>query len=262
MLLTSLCWWLYDGDWFQMLVAEPLCWRLFSLCWWFSQCNGLLNRSSISWIGHQHLKLVTNIWSPTCVTNIDVTLYISLLKGVYPLLVSLKSGLPNIGNFGKFFHFLKQAIFSKSEILRNLDDFQNIRFPKNWEFSDFENSVTLAIPEFNQTSVPLKTLALTFDTCARKIIKKKKFYAILISVELISVVPFPRIRSTEFCSSWKRFEFRFEITGCDSHLEPFLVRLDQGKSLFEKTYQERIRLGSWNAMSTFAVSFLTYVRGS
>ena len=29
MLVTSLCWWLYDGDWIQMLVAESLCWRLF-----------------------------------------------------------------------------------------------------------------------------------------------------------------------------------------------------------------------------------------
>ena len=38
MLVTSFCWWLYDGDWFEMLVAEPLCWRLFSWCWWFSQC--------------------------------------------------------------------------------------------------------------------------------------------------------------------------------------------------------------------------------
>ena len=28
MLVTSLCWWLYDVDWFQMLVAESLCWRL------------------------------------------------------------------------------------------------------------------------------------------------------------------------------------------------------------------------------------------
>ena len=42
MLATSLCWWLYDGDCFEMLVAESLCWRL-------SQ-----------WIGHQHLKLITN----------------------------------------------------------------------------------------------------------------------------------------------------------------------------------------------------------
>ena len=45
----------YVGDmtnWFKMLVAE-LCWRLVSLCWWFSQCIK-------SHTGHQHLKLVTN----------------------------------------------------------------------------------------------------------------------------------------------------------------------------------------------------------
>ena len=31
MLVTSLCRWIYDGDWFEMLVTEWLCWRLFSL---------------------------------------------------------------------------------------------------------------------------------------------------------------------------------------------------------------------------------------
>ena len=71
MLVTSLCWWLYDGDWFEMLVAESLCWWLFSLCWWFSQCiksvTNILNRSPTSQTCHQH------IWSPTSVTNIDVT---------------------------------------------------------------------------------------------------------------------------------------------------------------------------------------------
>ena len=71
MLVISLCWWLYDGDWFEMLVAESLCWRLFSLCWWFSQCiksvTNILNRSPTSQTCHQH------IWSPTSVTNIDVT---------------------------------------------------------------------------------------------------------------------------------------------------------------------------------------------
>ena len=45
MLVTSLCWWLYDGDRFEMLVAE-------SLCWWFFQCiksvTNILNRSPIS----------------------------------------------------------------------------------------------------------------------------------------------------------------------------------------------------------------------
>ena len=71
MLVTSLCWWLYDDDWFQILVAEYLCWRLFSLCWWFSQCiksvTNILNRSPTFQTCEQH------IWSPTSVTNIDVT---------------------------------------------------------------------------------------------------------------------------------------------------------------------------------------------
>ena len=70
-LVTSLCWWLYYGDWFQMLVAESLCWRLFSLCRWFCQCiksvTNILNRSPTSQTCHQ------DIWSPTSVTNIDVT---------------------------------------------------------------------------------------------------------------------------------------------------------------------------------------------
>ena len=59
MLGTSLCWWLYDGDSFEMLVAEWLCWRLFSLCWWFSQCiksvTNILNRSLTSQTCHQHI---------------------------------------------------------------------------------------------------------------------------------------------------------------------------------------------------------------
>ena len=71
MLVTSLCWWLYDDDWFEMLVAESLCWRLFPLCPWFSQCiksvTNILNRSTTSQTCHQL------IWSPTSVTNIDVT---------------------------------------------------------------------------------------------------------------------------------------------------------------------------------------------
>jgi len=69
MLVTSLCWWLYDGDLFQMLVAESLYWRLFSLCWWFSQyIKSIMNGSSTSQTCHLH------IWSPTFVTNIDLTL--------------------------------------------------------------------------------------------------------------------------------------------------------------------------------------------
>ena len=60
MLVTSLCWWLYDGDWFEMLVAESLCWWLFPLCWWFSQSESVTNISNLSptyWVSnirHQH----------------------------------------------------------------------------------------------------------------------------------------------------------------------------------------------------------------
>jgi len=71
------CWWLYDGDWFQMLVAELLCWRLLTLCWWFSQCiisvTNIMNRSPTSQTCHQY------IWSPTTVsTNIDETMSTAL----------------------------------------------------------------------------------------------------------------------------------------------------------------------------------------
>ena len=63
MLVTLLYWWLFDVNWFEMLVSESLCWRLFSLCWWFSQCiksvTNILNRSPISQTCHQHL--VSNI---------------------------------------------------------------------------------------------------------------------------------------------------------------------------------------------------------
>ena len=54
--VTTLCWWLYDGDRFQMLVTESLCWWLFLLCWGFIQ----------------HIKSVTNIpkLSPHFVSNI------------------------------------------------------------------------------------------------------------------------------------------------------------------------------------------------
>ena len=62
MLVTSLCWWLYDGDIFEMLVAKSLCWR-------FSQCIKSVSNNSelspthlVSNIRHQHpcnLKLIT-----------------------------------------------------------------------------------------------------------------------------------------------------------------------------------------------------------
>ena len=71
MLMTSLCWWLNDDDWFQMLVAKSLCWRPFSLLWRFSQCiksvTNILNPSPTSQTWHQH------IWSLTSVINITVS---------------------------------------------------------------------------------------------------------------------------------------------------------------------------------------------
>ena len=56
------CWWhRYVDDLYQMLVAESLCWQLFSLCWWFSQCIKLVTNISnlspthlVSNIRHQH----------------------------------------------------------------------------------------------------------------------------------------------------------------------------------------------------------------
>ena len=71
-------WWLYDENWFQMLVAQSLCWRLISLCWWFSQgiksVTNILNRSPTSQTCHHHF------WSPTSVTNIDLTDSESLIE--------------------------------------------------------------------------------------------------------------------------------------------------------------------------------------
>ena len=61
MLVTSLCWWLYDGDWFQMLVAESLCWRLFFVMLVIFQCiksvtniSNLSQTHLVSNIRHQH----------------------------------------------------------------------------------------------------------------------------------------------------------------------------------------------------------------
>jgi len=95
MLVTSLCWWLYDGDWFQMLVSESLYWRLFSLCWWFSQCiksvTNILNRSSTSQSCHQHIQ------SPTSVTNSDVTEQWSVVRSRKVHLFWKHSGLGDSG---------------------------------------------------------------------------------------------------------------------------------------------------------------------
>ena len=53
MLVTSLCWWIYDGDWFQNHYVGDF-FR------YVGDFLNVLNRSSTSWIGHQHLKIVTN----------------------------------------------------------------------------------------------------------------------------------------------------------------------------------------------------------
>ena len=62
MLVISLCWWLYDDDRFEILVAESICWQLFSLCWWFFNA---LNRSSTYPSCQQHIpSSVTSILWP------------------------------------------------------------------------------------------------------------------------------------------------------------------------------------------------------
>jgi len=65
MLVTSLCWWLYDGNWFERLVAESLFWRLLSLCniTYVGDFLNVLNRDLLNpiIIGHQHPESVTNV---------------------------------------------------------------------------------------------------------------------------------------------------------------------------------------------------------
>ena len=56
MLVTTLCRWIYDGDRFNILATESLCWRL-SSCWWCLVYQV---------IGHQHLKIVTLFVSNIC----------------------------------------------------------------------------------------------------------------------------------------------------------------------------------------------------
>ena len=57
MLVTSLCWLLYDGDGFEMLANFH----------YVGDFLNVLNRSPTSQTCHQH------VWSPTSVTNIDLT---------------------------------------------------------------------------------------------------------------------------------------------------------------------------------------------
>ena len=100
-MLVTLWWW---------LIWESLCWRLFSLCWWFFLCiksiTNIPNRSPTSQNCHQH------IWSPTSVTNIDVTMTMTWLqgRGLRPLFLSsirrtwVRWG-PNFKAWTIFFHF-------------------------------------------------------------------------------------------------------------------------------------------------------------
>ena len=44
MLVTTLCWWLYDDN-FMMFVLALLCWWLFSPWWWLFQCWVLVTNS-------------------------------------------------------------------------------------------------------------------------------------------------------------------------------------------------------------------------
>ena len=74
LLVTTVCWWLNDGDRFEMLVVESLCWRLFSLCWWFSQCiKSVINISNLS-----QTHLVINIRQQHRCNLCEISLSLSL----------------------------------------------------------------------------------------------------------------------------------------------------------------------------------------
>ena len=101
-LVTLLCWWLYDGNCFQMLVAESLCWRLFLLCWWFSQCiksatniSNLSPTNLVSNIRHQHR---CNPWFIICLT---LLFYRAIECGLFFLSENDASSVPKIRFFKK-----------------------------------------------------------------------------------------------------------------------------------------------------------------
>ena len=100
MLVTLLCWWLYEADLWDFIswpnklrdeihfvtsvfvanirrLTDFRCrWQNHYVDDFFGYVGYFLNvfnRSSISWISHQH------IWSPTPVTNIDVTYFVASL---------------------------------------------------------------------------------------------------------------------------------------------------------------------------------------
>ena len=102
------CWWLYDGDWFEILLTKSLCWWIFSLCWWFSQCIKLviniLNRSPTSQTCHQH------IWSPKSITNIDVTPILDFVKPFWAeiLKTECRPCFHNVGSYATaFLYFIE-----------------------------------------------------------------------------------------------------------------------------------------------------------
>ena len=78
-MLVTLWWWLIWDVGATNLVAKSLCWRLFTLCWWFSQyiklVTNILNRSPthlVSNIRHRH----------RCNQNIDIKYRISWFRSV------------------------------------------------------------------------------------------------------------------------------------------------------------------------------------
>ena len=66
LLVQSLCWWLYDVDWFQMLMAKSLPMTFFVMLLIFPMYL----------IGHQHSESVTNTLnrSPTHLVSISITI--------------------------------------------------------------------------------------------------------------------------------------------------------------------------------------------
>ena len=62
MLVTSLYWWLYDGDRLEMPVAESLCLRLFQYTKSVIHISNLSPTHLVSNICHQHMICFNMIW--------------------------------------------------------------------------------------------------------------------------------------------------------------------------------------------------------
>ena len=101
-LVTSLRWWLYDGDRFRMLVAETLCWRPF--CYVGDVLN-VLNRLPTSQACHQHIR------SPPSVTYIDVTNFFLLINfDIVGHFLAVVGHFNHRLIFDKYFHFSLSAV--------------------------------------------------------------------------------------------------------------------------------------------------------